>query len=1040
MRYIYLLVGLLPALLLGADDKVYTFYVDSPTMVEAYYNIFNSMASMFQAGTYMEILKLTVLVGGFVTFALAVLKTYQGGAGTAPLGEFAKYLLIMTALLTLLFANPVNMYIKTKKLPEFCAPGSSATAHYSIADSGIYKNASADTVATMVGNIPEALAWVFATINEVGRGTTNMATSVFGNVDKSGIATGRDGEYASYLSVITSLLSTRIPDLLADNRFMGTAGGTSTGVAGKNTNTLLNGLDSIQRDCIMYQASKSIAGNVVIDAFSTTGDMYATLDDFITKGELAVYKNPMPTDLKPGPGGTLPARSDKKVMMPAGYMFNGGIAPKDALVSVNGEVLTCGKLWTNVKDGLDTLKASGAIECQVSLRGKLDINSMMVLTGDNDLKTHTTNVTAYARNIGINAGLMNRFLESKNKIVPGEMSYAAGKSIGDFVTSSLGNGYYMAKMLPYMQMGMRAIFYAFFPFVFIVVLLPGGVKNLGQYLKTLIWIELWSPTAAILNMFLSLQSQQAMSNLYNVQGLNPANSLQVFSEATQMASVAGYLYAMVPALTWLILTGSGYMLGNITGAVAARMAQNMDSRAINQDMRSLTALGAVNAERRAKGQELINLAELDKMQAERMAAMETGQLSAYTHLGHAATIAGTRGREIFSTAEGVGQNEASRNQANIDAAKTMALTTAGVNREKAIQAGLMNQDGTFNMAGIDKFARTKGVEELVKYLGEQNVQKLYSPQQRAELEGMKLAKTMGETLGSKERLVQELRAIGGHEGLISRIQAGDNRAFARGLIAAAPHGAYASMWNKLSDDQKVSILEAGGISYSDWAKYGVSTSFAEMKGAERSVEAFSLSGTGRGLVGWGTMQARQENLISDGDIRRALNIQNPNITSQQLTESLRAKVDEINRINDNDTASRSMQALVRDLSGANNVGVKNINDYASKNVENYLKSTQGASTLDAYQHMTDHGISVHDALTAQDFLRPVQSYAEMQNFRALTGDDLRDVVSVLRLQHGGQLGNAAINISRGAKDFLMGIAGYIKDPKFTNAISKFTTK
>ena len=82
-RLLIFAITLLPSLVLAENIK-YTFYVDSPTMVEAYFNIFNAMAAMFQAPTYMEILKLAVLLGGFFTFILAIIKTYQGGSGTAP--------------------------------------------------------------------------------------------------------------------------------------------------------------------------------------------------------------------------------------------------------------------------------------------------------------------------------------------------------------------------------------------------------------------------------------------------------------------------------------------------------------------------------------------------------------------------------------------------------------------------------------------------------------------------------------------------------------------------------------------------------------------------------------------------------------------------------------------------------------------------------------------------------------------------------------------------------------------------------------------
>jgi len=125
-------------------------------------------------------------------------------------------------------------------------------------------------------------------------------------------------------------------------------------------------------------------------------------------------------------------------------------------------------------------------------------------------------------------------------------------------------------------MTIRAILYAFLPFVFVIVLLPGGIKVITQYLQTLIWVELWSPTAAILNMFITQQAEYKISNNYARDGgVTLMNSIDMLSIGNTIAGVAGYLYMLVPALTWLIMKGSAYMLAGIGGAVAAGMSKQV---------------------------------------------------------------------------------------------------------------------------------------------------------------------------------------------------------------------------------------------------------------------------------------------------------------------------------------------------------------------------------------------------------------------------------------------------------------------------------
>ena len=101
----------LTSLAFGADS--YEFMVDSPTMVEVYWSIFNAMAALFQSPQYLEILKIVFLLGGTFVFVIGALKTYQGGAGSAPLADFAKYLIVGMALLMMIFSHPSNLIINT---------------------------------------------------------------------------------------------------------------------------------------------------------------------------------------------------------------------------------------------------------------------------------------------------------------------------------------------------------------------------------------------------------------------------------------------------------------------------------------------------------------------------------------------------------------------------------------------------------------------------------------------------------------------------------------------------------------------------------------------------------------------------------------------------------------------------------------------------------------------------------------------------------------------------------------------------------------
>ena len=785
---------LLTSLAFGANS--YDFIVDSPTMVEVYWSIFNAMAAMFQSPQYLEILKLVFLVGGTFIFIIGVLKTYQGGAGTAPLGDFAKYMIVGMAMLMMLFSHPSSLIIKTNKIPSLCETTADLTRKnylkgmISFGGSASTKGAFNST-GTVVGNIPMVLAWTFSFVNEIGRETTKLATSAFSDETKM-IVFNDNSDYASYLSTISSLLSLKMPTLVSD---MIAKDGTPM--------SLLTALDALQRDCVLIPASKSENAAIASSAFSTTGDMYRTMVDLFENDTVSIYRNP--TEKNP-------------VSASGGFTYDDNLAPKNVLVTVHGETMRCGYLWNQIKPSIASLMNSDVIECASGLDQKLNGSTISLLTGSSGLTAGSTGpqIVSMARNIGIHAALMNHFIESKNKVAPGEFSYAAGKSIAEFTTSSLGTGYYMAKMLPKIQMGMRAVLYAFFPFVFIVVLLPGGFKNLISYLQTLIWIELWMPTAAILNMFMALQSQESMRVLYDIKGLNMSNSLQIFSDATQMASVAGYLYASVPALTWLILKGSGQMLGNITGAVAARMANNLDSRVINQDMQDLSKVREYNNMRKNMGMELVSLAEMDATASRMKGMSEAGEYAAnYENINNLSKASYGRTEEALlrDTAKGNFLWDNSANKKSITAKEEMSLKS---DQEYLKSLGVLNENGTINKDKLNAFAKSIGIEKSISDLTAQEFQNQAEVARRVQAGIVQKQKELGQNEGVTGALKEGLKVLaaeGNTEAskLLKRLNAGDDTAISESFALMAPYGEFGSMYNKKVADATAKALFAADM-------------------------------------------------------------------------------------------------------------------------------------------------------------------------------------------------------------------------------------
>ena len=563
----------------SSGGSYYEFEVMNPTMVDSYWTIFNAMAALFQSQDYIGLIKLVFTMGGFFSFMIGVMKSIQGQASpNSSITGFLGYMLLGVSLMIAIFYKNTTMYITTNNIQTYCSSGS-------------YLNDNQHSSDAHVANFPETLAFVFTFFNKIGIKTTEMATSAFSDPAIPNSIMSKIGtRFASYLEGISSLTSIKISDI---------------SVTGNSSDmyTLGSFFQSFLRDCIIQPAASDPTGTggLVINSLQKTGDLQKSLINIMNEDKICVYTSPADdvgscTIVAAGATGE-------------GILLNNLAISKFYMTLGQTGTYQCGEAWTEIVTEINTKKSGYDIVCGHKLKNSLDNLTMYVLTGDAAMAANTP--TSTVKDTIMQTALMNSYEESQKEMGLGSvLGFSQGKTKAEFVTSNLGTGYYMAQMLPYLQMGMRAVLYAFFPFVFIVVMLPGGLGVMASYLQTLLWIELWAPTAAILNMFLMNVSKSRLKDMYENTGYNPLNIQNVMSDSAMLASVGGYLYASVPALTWLILKGSGQMLGGITGAMAGKMSQNIDS--VNEDAAQIEGAKAQNKALTAMGKDVMSLGEQQK--------------------------------------------------------------------------------------------------------------------------------------------------------------------------------------------------------------------------------------------------------------------------------------------------------------------------------------------------------------------------------------------------------------------------------------------
>jgi len=635
-----------------ASDQAYIFYVENPTMGKAYFNIFNAIVALMSSEMYGEILQLVFLLGGFFVFVMGVFQVFQGQDGKTALVDFSKYMVAGTILLTLVIPNNgsnnnATMVVESKSVPVYYCEEENQNNYSGFSVS-----------------MPETLAWGFSAINSIGTGSTEMAAAVFSNVStnpevQKAFQSSSIGGFGSELDQVKGLLGVKLSDLYDRNTSNPTVGETSS--FGKiNVNSVLGGFYSqFLNECVfMVKSADSNLGSRIVTLVENTGDIARTLSKLYPasgNGAFASYKNTKAENPSPAEEGV-----------------TGEVIPAKMLITVtnsDGEEVTgsCGDFYTNIiYPALSKIKEDTNIACLSALR-KVTAAGLYSVSGSDDVSA------PMLENEAINAGLFEAYRASatSSKIAT-DISYASGKTNAEFILNSTGTGFYMAKMLPYMQMGIRAVLYSFFPFVFLVMLLPGGFSVIKSYLQSMLWVELWSPVAAILNMFLSYFSIDQLSTTYASKGINAITQSRLLSDSNMLASVGGYLYASVPALTWLVLKGSAQMLGSITGGMAAGFAKNLDSQNIRQDLVKSKKTELLN-EKTGKN---MSMAEVEFNQAMGNAAQESEKESLYYNLNNGDYLAN-------KTAEA--------RKDNVDTSKKIGGGNTDIDYNKLLSSGAYEQ-------------------------------------------------------------------------------------------------------------------------------------------------------------------------------------------------------------------------------------------------------------------------------------------------------------------------------------------------------------
>ena len=123
------------------------------------------------------------------------------------------------------------------------------------------------------------------------------------------------------------------------------------------------------------------------------------------------------------------------------------------------------------------------------------------------------------------------------------------------------------KAVAYMKIVIEIIFYGMFPFVAIMLMLPGGINILKTYFIGLIWLQSWAPLYSLINMIIHVycrNSTFAATVTLGDSALTMDTIPALGAAGVSVARYAGYAMMSVPFLSWGLFKYGGGALAQMS--------------------------------------------------------------------------------------------------------------------------------------------------------------------------------------------------------------------------------------------------------------------------------------------------------------------------------------------------------------------------------------------------------------------------------------------------------------------------------------------
>lgn len=139
----------------------------------------------------------------------------------------------------------------------------------------------------------------------------------------------------------------------------------------------------------------------------------------------------------------------------------------------------------------------------------------------------------------------------------GATNYAITKDNMQRKTNGILQWLQAGEFLPLLKVIMEAFFYAIFPIIILMAMLPNGIRYFKYYILILLALQMWSPLYAILNLIMTLEQKYKISGIVSQTGstLSLYNKQSIIDMTQRIQMQAGLLAFLIPPLSFKIVQG-----------------------------------------------------------------------------------------------------------------------------------------------------------------------------------------------------------------------------------------------------------------------------------------------------------------------------------------------------------------------------------------------------------------------------------------------------------------------------------------------------